>query len=134
TRSPPIKVTFIINRCLYGNDIEKCSTFHNEASPLIINLLINEMPKNQQKDVMMQEKNRNVMNAYNVFRMRPSHDAVMMNILDEYVCMLGEEVMLDRRRVVVMQKKNMVLILLQGMHNVMNAYSVFRRPPHKMLQ
>ncbi|XP_020233029.1 uncharacterized protein LOC109813272 [Cajanus cajan] len=44
-------------------------------------------------------------------------------MLDEYICLKEQKVMLDQDRVVMEQEKNRVQMLLQGMHNVMIAYN-----------
>lgn len=44
-------------------------------------------------------------------------------MLDEYICLKEQKVMLDQERAVVEQEKNRVQMLLQGMHNVMTAYN-----------
>ncbi|XP_061336655.1 uncharacterized protein LOC133283757 [Gastrolobium bilobum] len=99
----PIQIAFIVDRYLCDNNFsETRSTFRNEASSLINNSPINEVPKSLLS---------------------------LGEMLDEYICLKEQKVMVDRERVLVEQEKNRVQMLLQGMQNVMNAYNSSRSLP-----
>lgn len=50
-------------------------------------------------------------------------------MLDEYICLKEQKVMLDQERVLMEQEKNRIQMLLQGMQNVMNAFNASRSLP-----
>lgn len=50
-------------------------------------------------------------------------------MLDGYIRLKEQKVMMDRERVFLEQEKNRVQMLLLGMQNVMNAYSASRSLP-----
>ncbi|TKY65924.1 flocculation protein FLO1 [Spatholobus suberectus] len=93
----PTQIAFIVDRYLCDNNFcSTRSTFRNEASSLIANSPIHEAPKSL---------------------------LTLGEMLDEYICLKEQKVMLDQERVIVEQEKNRVQMLLQGMQNVMTAYN-----------
>ncbi|KAK7373840.1 hypothetical protein VNO80_07260 [Phaseolus coccineus] len=93
----PNQIAFIVDRYLCDNNFSSTrSTFRIEASSLISNSPIHEAPKSL---------------------------LTLGEMLDEYICLKEQKVMLDQERVVVEQEKNRVQMLLQGMQNVMTAYN-----------
>ncbi|TKY63393.1 hypothetical protein E2542_SST13264 [Spatholobus suberectus] len=99
----PVQVAFIVDQYLRDNNFsETCSTFRNEASSFIANSPINEVSKSSLS---------------------------LAEMLDEYAWLKEQKVMMDQQRVVVMQEKNRVQMLLQGMQNVMNAFNAFWKSP-----
>ncbi|TKY63394.1 hypothetical protein E2542_SST13265 [Spatholobus suberectus] len=97
----PIQVAFIVDQYLCDNNFsETRSTFRNEASSFITNSPNNEVWKSSLS---------------------------LGEMLDEYLWLKEQKVMMDQQRVVVMQEKNRVQMLLQGMQNVINAFNAFRR-------
>lgn len=50
-------------------------------------------------------------------------------MLDEYIFLKKQNVVLNQERVMVMEEKNRIQILLQGMQNALNTYNAFQRPP-----
>lgn len=44
-------------------------------------------------------------------------------MLDEYICLKEQKVMLDQQRIFMEQERNRIQMLLQGMQNVMNVYN-----------
>ncbi|RDX92888.1 hypothetical protein CR513_24924, partial [Mucuna pruriens] len=50
-------------------------------------------------------------------------------ILNEYISLKEEKMMLDQQRSMEMQEKNHIHMLLQGIQNAINSYNAFRRPP-----
>ncbi|XP_020234984.1 uncharacterized protein LOC109814877 [Cajanus cajan] len=93
----PTQIAFIVDRYLCDNNFSSTrSTFRNEASSLIANSPIHEAPKSL---------------------------LTLGEMLDEYICLKEQKVMLDQDRVLMEQEKNRVQMLLQGMHNVMTAYN-----------
>ncbi|KAJ1420092.1 Isoamylase 3, chloroplastic [Sesbania bispinosa] len=53
----------------------------------------------------------------------------LSEMLDEYICLKEQKVMMDQERVILEQEKNRVQMLLQGMQNVMNTYNASRSLP-----
>ncbi|KAL2336964.1 hypothetical protein Fmac_011410 [Flemingia macrophylla] len=93
----PTQIAFIVDRYLCDNNFSSTrSTFRTEASSLIANSPIHEAPKSL---------------------------LTLGEMLDEYICLKEQKVMLDQERVVMEQEKSRVQMLLQGMHNVMTAYN-----------
>ncbi|KAK7294613.1 hypothetical protein RJT34_17502 [Clitoria ternatea] len=93
----PTQIAFIVDRYLCDNNFSSTrSTFRNEASSLIANSPIQHVPKSL---------------------------LTLGEMLDEYICLKEQKVMLDQERVIVDQEKNRVQMLLQGMQNVMTAYN-----------
>ncbi|XP_061343136.1 uncharacterized protein LOC133289255 [Gastrolobium bilobum] len=93
----PTQIAFIVDRYLCDNNFSSTrSIFRNEASSLIANSPIQEAPKTL---------------------------LTLGEMLDEYICLKEQKVMLDKERVLVEQEKNRVQMLLQGMQNVMTAYN-----------
>ncbi|KAH1241954.1 hypothetical protein GmHk_07G019405 [Glycine max] len=93
----PTQIAFIVDRYLCDNNFSSTrSTFRNEASSLISHSPIHEAPKTL---------------------------LTLGEMLDEYICLKEQKVMLNQERAAVEQEKNRVQMLLQGMHNVMTAYN-----------
>ncbi|KAK7339794.1 hypothetical protein VNO77_20479 [Canavalia gladiata] len=93
----PIQIAFIVDRYLCDNNFSSTrSVFRNEASSLIANSPIHEAPKTL---------------------------LTLGEMLDEYICLKEQKLMLDQEKVVIEQEKNRVQMLLQGMQNVMTAYN-----------
>ncbi|XP_047151596.1 uncharacterized protein LOC124823439 [Vigna umbellata] len=93
----PNQIAFIVDRYLCDNNFSITrSSFRTEASSLIANSPIHEAPKSL---------------------------LTLGEMLDEYICLKEQKVMLDQERIVVEQEKKRVQMLLQGMQNVMTAYN-----------
>ncbi|KAI4354619.1 hypothetical protein L6164_003468 [Bauhinia variegata] len=93
----PIQIAFIVDRYLCDNKFsETRSMFRKEASSLIANSPMNEAPKTLLS---------------------------LGAMLDEYICLKEKNVILDQERVRLDQEKYRIQMLLQGMHNVMTAFS-----------
>ncbi|OIW01209.1 hypothetical protein TanjilG_10370 [Lupinus angustifolius] len=93
----PQQIAFIVDRYLCDNNFSSTrSTFRNEASSLISHSPIHHAPKTL---------------------------LTLGQMLDEYICLKEQKVMLDQERVLIEQEKTRVQMLLQGMHNVMSAYN-----------
>lgn len=50
-------------------------------------------------------------------------------MLDEYICLKEQKVMLDQERVCMEQEKNRVQMFLNGVQNVMNVYNASKSIP-----
>ncbi|KAK7256834.1 hypothetical protein RIF29_30362 [Crotalaria pallida] len=93
----PQQIAFIVDRYLCDNNFFSTrSTFRSEASSLLSHSPINEAPKTL---------------------------LTLGQMLDEYICLKEQKVMLDQERVLVEQEKARVQMLLQGLHNAMSAYN-----------
>ncbi|XP_059427898.1 uncharacterized protein LOC132161732 [Corylus avellana] len=93
----PIQVAFIVDRYLLDNNFsETRSIFRTEASSLISNSPVREAPKSLLS---------------------------LGDMLDEYICLKEQKVMVDQERVRLEQEKCRVQTLLQGMQAVMNTYN-----------
>ncbi|KAE8099285.1 hypothetical protein FH972_017278 [Carpinus fangiana] len=93
----PIQVAFIVDRYLLDNNYsETRSVFRTEASSLISNSPVREAPKSL---------------------------LTLGAMLDEYICLKEQKVMVDQERVRLEQEKCRVQSLLQGMQAVMNTYN-----------
>ncbi|KAI4356562.1 hypothetical protein L6164_000577 [Bauhinia variegata] len=99
----PIQIAFIVDRYLCDNSfLETRSMFRNEASSLIANSPIHEAPKTLLS---------------------------LGAMLDEYICLKEQKVILDQERARLEQEKYRVQMLFQGMQNVMNAYNTSANIP-----
>ncbi|GMJ03167.1 hypothetical protein like AT2G37960 [Hibiscus trionum] len=93
----PVQVAFIVDRYLSDNNYsETRSTFRNEASSLISKSPVREAPKSLLS---------------------------LGAMLDEYICLKEQKVLVEQERVRLEQEKFRVQSLLQGMQSVMNAYN-----------
>ncbi|KAJ1437319.1 hypothetical protein SESBI_03646 [Sesbania bispinosa] len=93
----PTQIAFIVDRYLIDNNFSSTrSAFRNEASSLIAHSPIQEAPKSL---------------------------LTLGEMLDEYICLKEQKVILDQEKVLVEQENNRVQMLLQGMQNVMTAYN-----------
>ncbi|XP_062167883.1 uncharacterized protein LOC133874065 isoform X2 [Alnus glutinosa] len=93
----PIQVAFIVDRYLLDNKYsETRSVFRTEASSLISNSPVREAPKSLLS---------------------------LGAMLNEYICLKEQKVMVDQERVRLEQEKCRVQTLLQGMQAVMNTYN-----------
>ncbi|XP_025633578.1 uncharacterized protein [Arachis hypogaea] len=93
----PIQIAFIVDRYLCDNNYSETRTaFRNEASSLLTNSPIHEAPKSLLS---------------------------LGELLDDYVCLKEQKVMVEQERVLVEQEKNRVQMLLNGIQNVMNAFN-----------
>ena len=50
-------------------------------------------------------------------------------ILDDYMCLKVQKVMLDEQQVEVTQEKNQIHMLRQGIQKAMDVYNTFQKPP-----
>ncbi|CAN0879827.1 hypothetical protein LINGRAHAP2_LOCUS13318 [Linum grandiflorum] len=99
----PVQVAFLVDRYLCDNNFSKTRTvFRNEAAPLISRTPVNEAPKSLLS---------------------------LGEILEEYISLKGQKVMLDQERVSLEQENLRVHKLLHGMQQVMNVYSGSSVPP-----
>ncbi|KAG8647713.1 hypothetical protein MANES_09G100200v8 [Manihot esculenta] len=104
----PMQVAFIVDRYLYDNNFsETRSVFRNEASSLISKSPVQEAPKSLLS---------------------------LGAMLNEYICLKEQKVMVDQERVRLEQEKFRVQTLLQGMQDVMNAYNASGSAPTPMIQ
>ncbi|GLT92643.1 hypothetical protein SLE2022_104700 [Rubroshorea leprosula] len=93
----PIQVAFIVDRYLSDNNFsETRSVFRTEASSLISKSPVREAPRSLLS---------------------------LGAMLDEYICLKEQKMILEQERVRLEQEKCRVHALLQGMQNVMNAYN-----------
>ncbi|KAE8686974.1 alpha-amylase inhibitor alpha subunit family protein [Hibiscus syriacus] len=93
----PVQVAFIVDRYLSDNNYsETRSTFRNEASFLISKSPVREAPKSLLS---------------------------LGAMLDEYICLKEQKVLVEQERVRLEQEKCRVQSLLQGMQSVMNTYN-----------
>ncbi|KAL5072971.1 hypothetical protein RYX36_011955 [Vicia faba] len=93
----PIQIAFIVDRYLCDNNFtETRKSFRIEASSLIANSPISEVPKSLMS---------------------------LGEMLHEYICLKEQKVMLDQERVYMEQEKNRVQMFLHGVQNVMNVYN-----------
>ncbi|XP_039064411.1 uncharacterized protein LOC120209484 [Hibiscus syriacus] len=93
----PVQVAFIVDRYLSDNNYsETRSTFRNEASSLISKSPVREAPKSLLS---------------------------LGAMLDEYICLKEQKVLVEQERARLEQEKCRVQSLLQGMQSVMNAYN-----------
>ncbi|KAL5180291.1 hypothetical protein HKD37_01G001457 [Glycine soja] len=96
----PVHVAFIVDKYLCDNNFSSTrSIFRNEASSLFATSSINQLPK------------------------------TLEEMLDEYIFLKKQNAILNQERVMVMEEKNRIQILLQGMQNALNTYNAFQRPP-----
>ncbi|KAK1437124.1 hypothetical protein QVD17_02909 [Tagetes erecta] len=92
-----VQVAFIVDRYLSDNNFVRTrSTFRSEASHLISKSPVNEAPKSLLS---------------------------LGDMLDEYICLKEQKVMLDQDKSRLEHDKFRVQTLLRGMQDVMNAYS-----------
>ncbi|XP_022145528.1 uncharacterized protein LOC111014956 isoform X2 [Momordica charantia] len=99
----PVQVAFIVDRYLSDNNYsETRSVFRVEASSLIAKSPIQEAPKSL---------------------------LTLGAMLNEYICLKEQKVILDQERVHLEQEKVRVQTLLQGMQNVMSTYNASGRSP-----
>ncbi|KAF8397362.1 hypothetical protein HHK36_016275 [Tetracentron sinense] len=101
----PVQVAFIVDRYLSDNNYNHThSVFRTEASTLISRTQLREAPKSLLS---------------------------LGTILDEYICLKEQKVMLDREMSRMEQEKRRVETLLRGMQDVMHAYNSTRNisPP-----
>ncbi|KAF3449012.1 hypothetical protein FNV43_RR09736 [Rhamnella rubrinervis] len=99
----PMQIAFIVDRYLSNNHFsETRSLFRTEASSLISRSPVQEAPKSLLS---------------------------LETMLNEYVCLKEQKVMVDQERVRLDQEKCRVQTLLQGMQNVMSAYNASGSPP-----
>ncbi|OMO66520.1 hypothetical protein CCACVL1_21101 [Corchorus capsularis] len=93
----PVQVAFIVDRYLSDNNFsETRSVFRNEASSLISKSPVREAPKSLLS---------------------------LGAMLDEYICLKEQKVIVEQEKARVEQEKCRVQTLLQGMQCVMNAYN-----------
>ncbi|KAI3819063.1 hypothetical protein L1987_12885 [Smallanthus sonchifolius] len=93
----PVQVAFIVDRYLSDNNFVRTrSTFRTEASHLISKSPVNEAPKSLLS---------------------------LGDMLDEYICLKEQKVMLNQEKNRLEQEKFRVQTLLRGMQDVMNAYN-----------
>ncbi|KAK8561704.1 hypothetical protein V6N13_149135 [Hibiscus sabdariffa] len=93
----PVQVAFIVDRYLSDNNYSQTrSTFRNEASSLISKSPVREAPKSLLS---------------------------LGAMLDEYICLKEQKVLVEQERARLEQEKCRVQSLLQGMQSVMNAYN-----------
>ncbi|KAB1224286.1 hypothetical protein CJ030_MR2G000918 [Morella rubra] len=93
----PVQVAFIVDRYLSDNNYsETRSVFRTEASSLISKSPIREAPKSLLS---------------------------LEAMLNEYICLKEQKVMVDQERLRLEQEKSRVQTLLQGMQAVMNTYN-----------
>ncbi|XP_039013453.1 uncharacterized protein LOC120143113 [Hibiscus syriacus] len=93
----PVQVAFIVDRYLSDNNYSSTrSTFRNEASSLISKSPVREAPKSLLS---------------------------LGAMLDEYICLKEQKVLVEQERARLEQEKCRVQSLLQGMQSVMNAYN-----------
>ncbi|KHN12951.1 hypothetical protein glysoja_042219 [Glycine soja] len=96
----PVHVAFIVDKYLCDNHFSNTRCiFRNEASSLFATSSINQLPK------------------------------TLEEMLDEYIFLKKQNVVLNQERVMVMEEKNRIQILLQGMQNALNTYNAFQRSP-----
>ncbi|MED6210800.1 hypothetical protein PIB30_067527 [Stylosanthes scabra] len=101
----PIQIAFIVDRYLCDNNFSETRTsFRNEASSLITNSPIHEAPKSLLS---------------------------LGEMLDEYICLKEQKVMMEQERALVEHEKNRVQMLLNGIQNAMNAYHA-NAPPQNL--
>ncbi|GMI69736.1 hypothetical protein like AT2G37960 [Hibiscus trionum] len=94
----PVQVAFIVDRYLSDNNYSQTrSSFRNEASSLISKSPVREAPKSLLS---------------------------LGAMLDEYICLKEQKVLVEQERARLEQEKCRVQSLLQGMQSVMNAYNV----------
>ncbi|XWS55584.1 hypothetical protein CRYUN_Cryun09bG0013200 [Craigia yunnanensis] len=93
----PVQVAFIVDRYLSDNNyFETRSIFRNEASSLISKSPVREAPKSLLS---------------------------LGAMLDEYICLKEQKVIVEQEKARLEQEKFRVQALLQGMQSVMNAYN-----------
>ncbi|KAK9000967.1 hypothetical protein V6N11_082761 [Hibiscus sabdariffa] len=103
----PVQVAFIVDRYLSDNNYsETRSSFRNEASSLISKSPVREAPKSLLS---------------------------LGAMLDEYICLKEQKVLVEQERARLEQEKCRVQSLLQGMQSVMNAYNVSATAPVPMI-
>ncbi|XP_059667899.1 uncharacterized protein LOC132313229 isoform X2 [Cornus florida] len=96
----PVQIAFIVDRYLSDNNYTQTrSAFRNEASDLIAKSPVQEAPKSLLS---------------------------LGAMLDEYICLKEQKVMMDQDKHRLEQEKFRVQTLLRGMQDAMNAYN---RPP-----
>ncbi|KAG4403618.1 hypothetical protein GLYMA_01G153900v4 [Glycine max] len=96
----PVHVAFIVDKYLCDNHFSNTRCiFRNEASSLFATSSINQLPK------------------------------TLEEMLDEYIFLKKQNAILGQERIMVMEEKNRIQILLQGMQNALNTYNAFQRPP-----
>ncbi|KAJ8753852.1 hypothetical protein K2173_000106 [Erythroxylum novogranatense] len=104
----PVQIAFIVDRYLSDNNFpETRSSFRNEASSLISKSPINEAPKSLLS---------------------------LGAILNEYICLKEQKVMVDQERERLEHEKSRVHNLLQGMQEVMNSYNASGVAPTPLIQ
>ncbi|XP_037492535.1 uncharacterized protein LOC105646662 [Jatropha curcas] len=100
----PMQIAFIVDRYLSDNNFsETRSVFRTEASSLISKSPVQEAPKSLLS---------------------------LGAMLNEYICLKEQKVMVDQERVRLEQEKFRVQNLLQGMQDVMNAYNASGTAPN----
>ncbi|KAJ6331583.1 hypothetical protein OIU76_010043 [Salix suchowensis] len=93
----PLQIAFIVDRYLSDNNLSQTrSIFRTEASPLISKSPVREAPKTLLS---------------------------LGAILNDYICLKEQKVVLDQERVRLEQEKLRVQNLLHGMQQVMNVYN-----------
>ncbi|KAK6943558.1 hypothetical protein RJ641_024660 [Dillenia turbinata] len=93
----PVQIAFIVDRYLSDNNFHKArSTFRSEASSLISKSPIREAPKSLLS---------------------------LGDMLDEYICLKEQKVMVDQEKCRLEKEKCRVQKLLQGMQDVLNVYN-----------
>ncbi|XVF76748.1 hypothetical protein PTKIN_Ptkin13bG0291400 [Pterospermum kingtungense] len=103
----PVQVAFIVDRYLSDNSFsETRSVFRNEASSLISKSPVREAPKSLLS---------------------------LGAMLDEYICLKEQKVIVEQEKARLEQEKCRVQSLLQGMQSVMNAYNAAATAPVPMI-
>ncbi|XP_058000109.1 uncharacterized protein LOC110672608 isoform X2 [Hevea brasiliensis] len=104
----PMQIAFIVDRYLIDNNFpETRSVFRNEASSLISKSPVQEAPKSLLS---------------------------LGAMLNEYISLKEQKVMVDQERVRLEQERFRVQTLLQGMQDVMNTYNASGSAPAPMIQ
>ncbi|EEF34515.1 hypothetical protein RCOM_0086200 [Ricinus communis] len=103
----PMQVAFIVDRYLSDNNFSDTrSVFRTEAASLIAKSPVQEAPKSL---------------------------LTLGAMLNEYICLKEQKVMVDQEKARLEQEKFRVQILLQGMQDAMNAYNVSGNGPTPMI-
>ncbi|XVF08220.1 hypothetical protein REPUB_Repub06bG0207600 [Reevesia pubescens] len=103
----PVQVAFIVDRYLSDNNYsETRSIFRTEASSLISKSPVREAPKSLLS---------------------------LGSMLDEYICLKEQKVIVEQEKARLEQEKHRVQSLLQGMQSVMNSYNASVTTPVPMI-